>query len=87
MCGTGTRVNPNGQEIDPWQRRALVGGYFVTVPALPGCPSQGRTVEECQVRAVEAIEVHISGLRADLEPIPEEIGTLVSQLLAFTVAV
>jgi predicted RNase H-like HicB family nuclease len=60
------------------------GGYFVTVPALPGCFTQGGTVEECQTRAAEAIEVHIAGLRADGEPIPEEVGT--PQLLAVTVA-
>ena len=60
------------------------GGYYVTVPALPGCFMRGNTLEECQERAVEAIEVHISGLRADGEPVPEEIGR--PQLLAVTVA-
>jgi antitoxin HicB len=59
------------------------GGFFVTVPALPGCFTRGRTIEECRERAVEAIEVHIAGLRADGEPVPEEIGT--PQLLAVTV--
>jgi len=60
------------------------GGYFVTVPALPGCFTQGRTVEECQERAAEVIEVHIAGLQADGEPVPEEVGT--PQLLTVTVA-
>ena len=60
------------------------GGYLVTVPALPGCFTQGRTLEECQARAVEAIEVHIAGLQADGEPVPEEVGT--PQLLSVTVA-
>ena len=60
------------------------GGYFVAVPALPGCFTHGRTVEECQQRAVEAIEVHITGLQADGEPVPEEVGA--PQLLAVTVA-
>ena len=60
------------------------GGYDVTVPALPGCFTRGNTLEECQERAVEAIEVHISGLQADGEPGPEEIGT--PQLVAVTVA-
>ena len=50
------------------------GGYFVTVPALPGCFTRGSTLEECQDRAVEAIEVHIVGLQAGGELIPEEIG-------------
>lgn len=60
------------------------GGYFVTVPALPGCFTRGRTLEECQTRAAEAIEVHIAGLEADGEVVPEELGT--PQLLAVTVA-
>jgi predicted RNase H-like HicB family nuclease len=60
------------------------GGFFVVVPALPGCFTRGRTIEECRERAIEAIEVHIAGLRADGEPVPEEVGT--PQLLAVTVA-
>ena len=60
------------------------GGYYVTVPALPGCFTRGNTVEECRERAVEAIGVHIAGLRADGEPVPEEVGA--PQLLAVTVA-
>jgi len=60
------------------------GGYFVTVPALPGCFTRGSTIEQCRERAVEAIEVHISGLQADGEPVPEEAGP--PQLLAVTVA-
>jgi predicted RNase H-like HicB family nuclease len=60
------------------------GGYYVTVPALPGCFTRGSTIDECRERAVEAIEVHIAGLQADGEPVPDEIG--VPQLLAVTVA-
>jgi len=60
------------------------GGYFVVVPALPGCFTRGSTLEECRERAVEAIGVHIAGLQADRQPVPEEIG--VPQLLAVTVA-
>jgi antitoxin HicB len=60
------------------------GGYFVTVPALPGCFTRGSTIEQCRERAVEAIEVHIAGLQADGEPVPEEVGA--AQLLAVTVA-
>ena len=58
------------------------GGYFVTVPALPGCFTRGRTIEEFRARAVEAIETHIAGLRLDGEPVPEETGE--AQLLAVT---
>jgi len=60
------------------------GGFMVTVPALPGCFTQGRTLDECRERAAEAIAAHIAGLRADGETIPEEIAT--PQLLTVTVA-
>ena len=39
-------------------------GYSVVVPALPGCFSQGATVEDALANAAEAIEVHIAGLRS-----------------------
>lgn len=60
------------------------GGYLVSVPALPGCFTRCDTVEACKERAIEAIEVHIAGLVADGEPVPDEVG--VPQLLAVTVA-
>lgn len=46
----------------------------MTVPALPGCFTRGSTIDECRERAVEAIEVHIAGLRVDGEPVPDEVG-------------
>ena len=60
------------------------GGFMVSVPALPGCFTQGQTVEECRDRAVEAIAVHIAGLKADGEQVPEEHAE--PQLLRVTVA-
>ena len=59
------------------------GGYTVTVPALPGCVTQGETVDECVVRAQEAIELYIDDLEAMKEPIPEE--RVHPQLLRVTV--
>jgi antitoxin HicB len=60
------------------------GGFSVSVPALPGCFSQGDTPEECMENAKEAIAVHIAGLEHDGEPIPEERKQ--PQLLQVTVA-
>ncbi|MBI2939617.1 MAG: type II toxin-antitoxin system HicB family antitoxin [Chloroflexi bacterium] len=50
------------------------GGYSVSVPALPGCHTQGDTLEEAIANAREAIQCYIEGLLADGEPIPEEIA-------------
>ena len=46
--------------------------YGVYVPALPGCYSQGRTVEEAMVNAHEAISGHIATLEQIGAPVPEE---------------
>ena len=48
------------------------GTYTVTVPALPGIVTQGSSVDDAIVQAREAIQVHIEGLLADGQPIPEE---------------
>jgi antitoxin HicB len=48
------------------------GLYTVTVPALPGCITQGSTVAECIARAQEAIAGYIEALEAAGEPTPVE---------------
>lgn len=47
------------------------GGYTVTVPALPGCITQGETLEEAIAMAKEAISLHAEGLIARGRPVPE----------------
>jgi len=48
------------------------GGYTVTVPALPGCTTQGETLEEAIAMAKDAIRLHIEGLIEEGETVPEE---------------
>lgn len=48
------------------------GGYTVTVPALPGCITQGETLEEAIAMAKDAIRLHIETLIEYGEPVPEE---------------
>lgn len=48
------------------------GIYTVTVPSLPDVVTQGSSLEESLERAREAIELHLRGLVADGEEIPEE---------------
>jgi antitoxin HicB len=47
-------------------------GYAVSVPALPGCFTQGASVPEALERAREAISGHIAALAQIGEPIPNE---------------
>jgi antitoxin HicB len=46
------------------------GGYSVTVPALPGCVSQGETREEALTMIREAIEDYLESLAAHGDPLP-----------------
>ena len=48
------------------------GGCSVHVPALPGCHTQGETLEEAIADAREAITGYLEGLAADGLPIPRE---------------
>lgn len=48
------------------------GGYTVTVPALPGCVTQGETLEEAIAMAKDAIRLYVESLIADGESVPEE---------------
>ena len=41
------------------------GRYIVTVPALPGCISQGKIEVEAKKNITEAIELHVSTLTYD----------------------
>ncbi len=41
------------------------GGYWVDVPVLPGCYSQGETIEEAIKNIREAIELHLDDLKED----------------------
>lgn len=48
------------------------GGYVASVPALPGCHTQGETIEETKRNVQEAIALYLESLLAHGEPIPVE---------------
>lgn len=50
------------------------GGYVATVPALPGCVSQGNSRDEALVNVREAIDVYLEDCQAAGEPIPVDAG-------------
>jgi len=51
-------------------------GYHAYVPALPGCHTWGRTIDEARANLVEAVELHIESMRADGEEVPFEPDSL-----------
>jgi antitoxin HicB len=52
-------------------------GYTVEVPELPGCVTEGETVEEAIAMAKDAIEGYIASLVDDGEDVPEEAVPLI----------
>jgi predicted RNase H-like HicB family nuclease len=50
------------------------GGYVVSVPALPGCVSQGDTRAAALCNIQEAIALYIEDCREAGDPVPTEAG-------------
>ena len=48
------------------------GGYVAECPAIPGCVSEGETVEEALANIQEAIEGCLESIAARHETLPEE---------------
>jgi predicted RNase H-like HicB family nuclease len=46
------------------------GGFWVEVPALPGCYSQGESVDESLQNVTEAIELYLESLRDEGQDAP-----------------
>lgn len=59
------------KEFEVFLEEAEEGGFVVTVPALPGCVSEGETREEALVNIKDAIEGYIEALRRHGEPLPK----------------
>ena len=46
-------------------------GDAAYAPDLPGCVGTGPTIEETRRRMAKAMEIHLTAVRADGDPIPE----------------
>jgi len=57
-----------------------VGGYVVSCPALPGCYTQGDTIDEALENVKEAILLCLEDLRAQNQPIPDMSRVLFSSV-------
>jgi predicted RNase H-like HicB family nuclease len=52
------------------------GGYWVEVPSLPGCFSQGENKEEALENIKEAIALHIEDMIAAGEDVPADVAPI-----------
>ena len=50
------------------------GGFVASVPALPGCISQGDTREDALANIQEAIALYVEDCREAGDPVPTESG-------------
>jgi len=46
------------------------GGYLIEFPDLPGCMSDGETIEEAITNGIDAMRGWIEAMRAEGHPIP-----------------
>jgi antitoxin HicB len=53
------------------EKEAEDEGYSAYSPSLPGCFSNGRTIEETKRNMREAIQQHVASLIAHGEPVPQ----------------
>lgn len=52
------------------------GGYTAIVPALPGCITWGKDIQEAKEMAKEAIELYIEDLISSGENVPDDNNSL-----------
>jgi len=54
--------------------READGGFVISVPALPGCISQGDSREDALRNIKEAIEVYVEDCNESGDPVPRDVG-------------
>ena len=50
------------------------GGFHAFVPALPGCHTWGKTIDEARAKVRDAIDVYLRSLIAEGEKVPTDSG-------------
>lgn len=61
--------------------QAEEGGYWLEVPALDGCYTQGETVEKALVNAKAAVALYLKALRSHGKPIPKDVAHLLGKVV------
>ncbi len=61
------------------------GGYIASCPQLPGCVTQGETVDEALAMIKDAIQGYITSLRKHGEYIPPSLGESIEKVEVISV--
>jgi antitoxin HicB len=56
------------------------GGFTVTVPALPGCVTYGKNINEARKMAREAIQLYLEDMIAEGETVPTDDDTYIGDI-------
>jgi predicted RNase H-like HicB family nuclease len=64
--------------VSKYQRQVIIepdetGGYVISCPSLPGCHSQGETIDEALANIRDAIDLYIEVLLEDSLPVPVKV--------------
>jgi len=57
-------------------------GFWTEVPSLPGCGSQGETVDEAVAMTKDAIQGYLESLRKHGEVVPKETSVAITVTVA-----
>jgi len=66
------KINKKALSFPVIYEAAKEGGYVAWVPVLPGCHTQGDTLEEAEKNVKEAILVYLESMMARKESVPPE---------------
>ena len=61
------------------------GGYTVQVPALPGCVTEGDTLQEAERNAKDAIHLHVESMLDEGTPLPPDLPSVRKRRLKVSV--
>jgi len=61
-------------------QKAEEGEFWAEVPMLPGCSSQGETIEKTLGNIKEAIEGHVEALRQEGQAVPAEEDLIIGRV-------
>jgi predicted RNase H-like HicB family nuclease len=56
------------------------GGYIARVPSLPGCVSQGETLDEAERMISDAIRAYCASLRKHRQPVPRDMREVIETI-------
>lgn len=56
------------------------GGFTAVVPALPGCVTYGKTLQETRKMAFDAIEGYVASLKKHGEDIPSDESSFITSI-------